>query len=427
MFSHLIKEKALLLLVLAGLAIIAYLPTLTQPFIEDDFPNIRLALEYGPVSGWEKMASDSVHRVRATTFILLNAIYRVFGPRPEAFYSAGIFLHIVNCWLLFAAGRWRAIGYKASFWAAAFFAVYEGHQEAVMWISGGSELLLFFFGFLSFLFWLIFLEKGTSRLRWLALSLVFFLLALLSKESSGIFILLFALPTLFPQFRPRQALYLLPHISVGAIFAISIFMTRSHSFRFNDQSFVLSAPFWVTWTKSYGALLWFWGLTAIIGLILWKEPWRLLLISCIWMGICFSPYMFVDYMHRIPSRQTYLASAGLAWVMGAAIVVMIERYRKNHTGIVTAVLLMILIHNVAYLWTKKRQQFLIRAQPTTELLSFARGVDGSIFVKCFPLAPIHAEAAFELILNRPASDLIWEEEAARKQPQAATFCYEKAQ
>src|SRR5215813_11741431 len=120
-----IKEKASLLFVIAVLAVIAYSPTLAQPFISDDYPNIRLALVYGPVSGWEKMVSDPVQRPRATSFILSYALYRVFGLQPAGFYSAGILLHILNCWLLYAAGRWRVIGFKVSFWAAAFFAVYE--------------------------------------------------------------------------------------------------------------------------------------------------------------------------------------------------------------------------------------------------------------------------------------------------------------
>jgi len=424
-----VKEKALPLFALAALATLAYIPTLAQPFISDDYPSIRLALLYGPVSGWEAMANDSVHRVRAITVMFPYVIYRIFGLQPAAFYSTSILLHILNCWLLFAIGRWRIIGYKVSFWAAAFFAVYEGHQEAIMWFSGLSELLMFLFGFLSFLFWLIFLEKEPekeiSRWGWLALSFFSFLPALLSKEASVIFIALFALPLLFPQLKLRHALYLLPYISIVVVYMIVVFAARSHSFRFHDQSFVLSAPFWVTWTKSYGAMLWFWGLSAAVWLILRRERRQPFLLSFVWMGVGFIPYMFVDYMHRIPSRQTYLASAGLAWLMGAAIVMMKERYWKSYKWIVGAVLLIILVHNIAFLWTRKRQQFLERAQPTEQLLSFARSVDGPIFVKCFPLAPIHAEAALELILNKPASALIWKEEDARKQPQAATFCYER--
>ncbi|HKQ89678.1 MAG TPA: hypothetical protein VJZ77_03270 [Blastocatellia bacterium] len=426
MAGSFIKEKAAPLFVLAVLAVGAYLPTITQPFISDDYPNIGQALVYGPISGWEAMAKDSVQRPRATTFIISYAIHGLFGLRPSAFYSANILLHVLNCWLLFAAGRWRAVGYRASFWAAAFFAVYEGHSEAIMWFSACNEPLMFFFGFLSFIFWLVFLERETAALRWLALSFCFFIPALLSKESAVIFIALFALPLFFPRPKLRQAPYLLPHILICVPYVSAIFMTRSHSFRFQDRSFVLSAPFWETWTNSYGRMLWFWGILAAALVFLWSRSGRnpqssnselrsLIFVSFIWMGIGFIPYMFVDYMHRIPSRQTYLASAGLAWLVGAAIVIMKERCAKNYKWAPPIILLLILSHNVAYLWTKKRQQFLERAQPTERLLSLARNVDGPIYVKCFPppLAHLHAEAALKLILNKPADTLIWDEEEAK--------------
>jgi hypothetical protein len=452
-----IKENVAPLLVLAALAIVAYLPTLTQPFISDDYPGVRHSLSYGPISGWKDLANDPVERPRATTFVFSYAVYHLFGMRPIAFYSANIILHILNCWLLFAAGRWRAVGYKASFWAAAFFAVYEGHSEAIMWFSACNELLMFLFGFLSFVFWLTFLERETAKLRWLALSFFSFILSLLSKESSVIFVALFALPLCFPKLRLKQALYLLPHALICVPYVLSIFMARSQSLRFHNQSFVLSAPFWVTWPASYGRMLWFWGLAAMVAMLFWSRSAgkegpqenrvedreskiedggvrasrffdlrHLIFVSVLWMGIGFIPYMFVDYMHRIPSRQTYLASAGLAWLLGAAIIAMKERYARNYKWAPMVILLVILSHNVAYLWTKKRQHYLERAQPTERLLSLARSVDGPIYVKCFPanLARSHAEAAIELILNKPADTLIWSEEEARKRPPAATFCYE---
>jgi hypothetical protein len=212
-------------------------------------------------------------------------------------------------------------------------------------------------------------------------------------------------------------------------------------------------------------MLWFWGLSATISMFLWSRSGRSegrtetkriedrgariedsrksddaildprssildlrssIFVSFAWIGIGFIPYMFVDYMHRIPSRHTYLASAGLGWLMGAAIVVMKERYAKNYKWAPPVILSLILSHNVGYLWTKKRHQFLERAQPTERLIALARSVDGPIFVKCFPtnMAQIHAEAALELILNKPADTLIWSEEEARKRPPAAVFCYE---
>ena len=39
-------------LVLASLAVLAYLPALDSPFISDDYVQIDLARHYGPVSGW---------------------------------------------------------------------------------------------------------------------------------------------------------------------------------------------------------------------------------------------------------------------------------------------------------------------------------------------------------------------------------------
>src|SRR5262245_57906763 len=268
-----IKERGAPLFIIAVLAIVAYLPTLTQPFISDDYPGIKRSLSYS-ISGWESLAKDPVERPRATTFIFSYAIYHLFGMCPAAFYSANILLHVLNCWLLFAAGRRLAIGYQASFWAAAFFAVYEGHSEAVMWFSACNELLLFFFGFLSFIFWLIFLGREKARLRWLAMSFFFFLPALLSKESAIIFVAMFALPLFFPKPRLRLAPYLLPHALICLPYVISIFMARAQSLRFHNQSFVLSAPFWVTWTNSYGRMLWFWGLSATISMFFWSRSGR---------------------------------------------------------------------------------------------------------------------------------------------------------
>jgi hypothetical protein len=421
-FRSIPRQPARALFALAVLSILAYLPALSQPFVEDDYPNIRLARAYGPVSGWEEMARDSVQRVRATSFVLFHAIERAFGLWPPAFYAVSLLLHMLNCWLVYAVGRWRPIGYEAGFWGAAFFAVYEGHQEAVMWVSAVNELLLFLFGFLTLLCWLRFLESGRGRWRWLGLSLSCFLLTLLSKEAAVVFVPLLGLTLVFPARRWREAVYLLPHAALSAVCAVSIFMTRSHSFRFQDQSFVLSAPFWLTWTKSYSAMLWFWGLTALLALRYWRVREQRLVVALVWMGIGFVPYMFVDYMHRIPSRQTYLSSAGLAWLMGAAILHLHARLRDTRPRLVAAVLLAMALHNLVYLWTLKYVQFRERGAATERLAALARQTQGPIFIQCFPLSKLHAEATIELAAGKPADTLLWTEEEARARTPAATLC-----
>ncbi len=107
------------------------------------------------------------------------------------------------------------------------------------------------------------------------------------------------------------------------------------------------------------------------------------------------PYSFLLYSTRIPSRQTYLASAGLAMLVG-----LVASYWQEHAGgrrgVLAVVAAVVLVHNVGYLWTKKRSQFLERAAPTEQLIALARQTPGPIWVRCFPRNHFIAEAAAHL-------------------------------
>jgi len=126
-------------------------------------------------------------------------------------------------------------------------------------------------------------------------------------------------------------------------------------------------------------------------------------------------YSFLTYSTQIPSRQVYLASAGLAMLVGLALVQIKGR------RVAAALLALMLVHNTVYLWTKKRAQFVERAAPTDRLIDFAHRTPGPIWVQCFPLPAIVAGEAVRLAGRSPAS-LVWSAAAAREQ-NAATFCY----
>jgi hypothetical protein len=49
-----------------------------------------------------------------------------------------------------------------------FFAVYEGHQEAVMWYAALPELLVFFVSLATLLLWLRWRENGGRQGAWYA-------------------------------------------------------------------------------------------------------------------------------------------------------------------------------------------------------------------------------------------------------------------
>jgi hypothetical protein len=410
--------------ILTALVLLAYTPALTQPLLEDDYPNIVQAHVYGPVSGWAPMFHDPVFRVRTTFWLLMNCLYQLFGMHAAAYYAAMILLHVVNTWLVYGMGVWRALGYELTAWAAGFFAIYEGHQEAVMWVSASSEPLMLMFGLLSLLAWLRFIENPRPLL-YLA-SLAAFCFALLSKESSVIFVPLFVLTLAFDRrhVRPNFA-YLLPFGALAFIAGLSIILTRSYSFRFQDGSFSLHAPFWLIWPDNFARLLWFWGLLCLIAISIWKPPdhRRIVGIGGGWMAIALIPYSFLTYSVHIPSRQLYLASVGLCIIVGFALQSLYRRCWPRRRGVVIAVCAVVVSANVIYLWTKKRAQYLERAAPTEQLIALARRTGGPIYIQCFPRPPFVAESAIQLMTGRAASDLIWNPGEAASRPTAATFCY----
>jgi hypothetical protein len=413
------KRTLLACIVLALLCLLAYARSLSLPLLEDDYFNIWAARHYGSWAGFPAMFHDDVARTRATVHWTIYLLWKYFGFSPLAFRISNLILHILDTWLLFAIGlAWTRMR-PAAFWAAAFFAVYEGHQEAVMWFSGNNELLLFLFGGASLLCWI----KADSgpRHEWLlrAAGLLLFALALLSKESAYILIPLFLLTP--PRENWRRSLpHLLPYCALAAVVIASVFASRGHSFRFTDGSFSLHAPVWLTLPRNFGRVLWFWGLLSVA--VIRKSA----LVALAWIAIALVPYSFLTYSSQIPSRQLYLASAGLSFLFGLAMVRLreITSARPKAQAWLTAIVMLAMIaHNVGYIWIKKQRQFRDRAEPFEELIQAARQTDGTLWVQCFPRHPSIAEAAIFVALDRYPSNLVFTPEQAAERKPAATFCY----
>jgi len=410
--------------VLALLAIVAYLPTLWQPLLEDDYPHLTLAQHYGAPSAWRDLAAHPF-RFRATAEWFLYAGYHLFGMHAGGYYALTILLHVAATWLIYAMGIWPLVGFDLSAWAAGFFAIYEGHQEAVMWVSACNELWQFLFVAAAFVCWLHVLFGASRRGWWYAGGLLSFALALVSKESAPAFVVLLALPLII---KPggkaagdtrRQAVALLPFLALAAAGLLALYAARNSSFRFQDGSFSLHAPFWKILPSNFARLFWFWGLLALA--FAWKQNRRAVLAGLGWAAIALVPYGFLTYSIRIPSRQMYLASAGAAIVVAAALEWTASRYRKALPVVCAALLL----HNVGYLWIKKRRQYLERAEPTQELIALAKRSNGPIYVKCFPRPRPIAEEAVHLGAGKPAGDVIWDGNEAEALHASATFCYQE--
>lgn len=387
--------------VLIVLAILPYARALGLPLIADDYVQIQLAREYGPVSGWTQLAADPLYRCRATSLVLTYWTERWFGLSALAFNWSSLILHIVNTLLVLALGRWKVIGWRVSIVAAGFFAVYQGHQEAVIWYAALPELLVFFFVFLCLLSWIRWAETGSAL--WLAATGVLFVLALLSKESAVVIVPLMGLVLLLQHPRHwRRFLAVIPFGLLSLLYFWGIFANRSHHLHFNDAgTFSIWAPVWITIPVSVARLFWIWGCLSLAALFWLRERRRIVLISTslAWIVITLLPYSFLTYMHRVPSRHVYLASVGLSLVVAAGFLGMMKRF-ENRAALPWALASIIVLHHCAYLWTRKHAQFLDRAAPTELVIDYASRASGPVHLHCFPYDPVVAQLAVRYRLGK---------------------------
>ncbi len=409
------------LLALAALCLLAYAPALSLPLFEDDYPLLSFSWQYGPPAALGALW-HTVYGVRATSIWLIWLLWHAFQLTPAAYHAASLALHIVNVWLVYALARAWTPMRPAAFWAAAFFAVAEGHQEAVIWFAANSELLMFMFGTAALLCWI----RGRSLF-----ALPLFALALISKESAVVLVALFELTDRPAPWKDRL-LRLSSYALLAALLAAMVFAGRDGNFRFSDGSFSLDAPFWLTWPRNFARVLWPWGWLAAAAIFAsgqLREFRRAAGLALAWIGISLLPYSFLTYSAQIPSRQTYLASAGLAFLVGLSLAGLLAGGARGTLGsrrLAAAAMALILAANVGYLWTKKRAQFIARAAPTDELIHFARENSGPIWVQCFPRNNLIASEAVRVGAGRDPSILVWNAADARRRDATAVFCYQEA-
>ena len=90
------------LAVLAALAALAYAPLLTIPLIEDDYPNLWMALDLGRPAGAVALLRNPVFQMRATSFWAMYALWGIARLAPWIYHLVSLLLHVANTWLVYA-------------------------------------------------------------------------------------------------------------------------------------------------------------------------------------------------------------------------------------------------------------------------------------------------------------------------------------
>jgi len=383
-------------------SMLAYGRALFLPYIADDYLQIQLGRDYGPVSKWADLASDPLYRCRATSIVMTYWTERLFGLSSVAFNISSLLVHVLNSFLVFMLGAWRPIGPKVAGIAALVFATTSLHQEAVIWYAALPELLVFTFALSSFLCWI----RYVQYFSWYAYagSFALFIAALLSKESAVAVVPLMAMALVVHGRKVyRKSISIAPFVCASVFYFFLAYHNRSVHLHFNDGTFSLQAPFVRVVINSIGRLLWFSAVIGIAALGWWRAwQWRTLLaIAAMWMVITLLPYSFLTYMLRVPSRHMYFAGVGASLIVAAALVQLWNRTSSSRRPLTVGLLAtVIVLHNAGYIWTKKHEQFVARAAPTEQLIQLANRTSGPLNIKCFPYDDSVAILALR-IMTRP--------------------------
>jgi tetratricopeptide (TPR) repeat protein len=180
----------------AAITFLIYLPTLSYQFVWDDQMQIvtnPLVLSWTMVP--RALESNLWFQIVATGnfyrpfFIIWSILaHSLFAFDPRGWHFLNILLHVAATVLVFVLLQELRAGYWTAVLAALFFGIHPVHVETAAWISAGADSLVTILVVLTFLAYLRFRNQPKGRgAVWLALSLLCFACALLTKEMAVIF------------------------------------------------------------------------------------------------------------------------------------------------------------------------------------------------------------------------------------------------
>lgn len=215
------RFRYLLLLALSSLFI--YLPSVWAPFEFDDririsenpairditnIPAFFYSRDLMPLKG------DIYRPVGDASFAL---DYMIWGGNPAGFHFTNIIIHMINSILVFLFLELLSIPSQAALISALVFSLHPVQSEAVIWIKGRDDLNAVMFSLLTLLFYRLHSTGKGKGYR--LLSLVAFILALLSKEISlTIPLLLLIIDIKCNETTIRKPIKYLPYIFIALLY-----------------------------------------------------------------------------------------------------------------------------------------------------------------------------------------------------------------
>ena len=382
---------------LVAAVVIVYHNALSAYFFDDDFQWLVTSWSFHPRQ-LVAFASMS-HFYRPVIDVYFAVMTPLLGGSPALFHAASITLHIATVLVIFALAT-RIHGPATAgasggpslygFAAALFFAVQPSDIDAVAWVGALAETIGALFGCLSLLWYLAWRDTGRSRFR--TLSVVSFALALLTHESSVVFLPILLLSD-WLIWRVRQGP---PSIADWGIFAPYVMLTTLYlalDLWINSRNYVVSEGYYTLGFHIVtNALNYIVGLyvgrrdllnyaVIVLGVValLVGGSARVRFATC-WMLLALAP--FVSFNWGTTSRYLYQPAIGFSMLLAEAVMVFDRRAAKGFTRTLRASAVAMLVAFVAIRFAvfanSNVRDFAMRTQVYPEYLAKFRQTHGEL-------------------------------------------------
>lgn len=212
------------ILFLVAAIVIVYSPAFHGGLVFDDIGHLRddrrLRTFAGLVKIWLYPQQDYQHQwypLTSTTFWLMHWLW---GFKTLGFHLVNVFFHICNALMFWKLLKQLKV--PGEYWAAMLFALHPVNVQSVAWIIELKNVQSCFFYLASAVMFVHMMSlKGKPRWGWYALSLLMFVLALLSKAATSSLPLGLLLILIWKRKEVSRSTFamLVPFIVMGSYFA----------------------------------------------------------------------------------------------------------------------------------------------------------------------------------------------------------------
>jgi tetratricopeptide (TPR) repeat protein len=226
------NQVRILLFVTLAATLLAYIPSLSNGFVNWDDPDY--VLDNQLIFNWnlDNLIGIFTQEVSSNyhPFCMLSLAfdYAIDGANPLVFHIHNLVLHLLNCLLVFYfIFRYTKGNHILSFITAMIFGLHPMHVESVAWVTERKDLLYTLYFLLSMISYLYYYRKGNMKFFWLAL--IFGFCSFMSKPAAITLPLVLVLMDYVAgrKFNKKVILEKIPFFALAIVFGLLTYYIQS--------------------------------------------------------------------------------------------------------------------------------------------------------------------------------------------------------